>query len=405
MAERSRFRPKAARTRTSKTERLARGKAKDAPGPDKPSARIGRAKAASRVSARRGDGKGSPEAQAPDDMMLGAQGSGAEATAALHGQEAHDAGANQSTEMPDSAGSRDAAPNPELGQAEVASGDEPKETPAPQSQDAAPTKAEPDATETAAPPPPGAEGGTNQPIAGRSRRRRASALETSDADTQAAAKKRARAKRSDRGVGAGTVADVPTQTKAADADAVAPTKRRLRATEGLGNEAAAETGAAPTRHSREKPSVLDERRRSQAAASVGRAGSAGRPPGNMGIGSRTEPGRPAGEAIGDLAGQAAVAAARPAEVERVVAVAGLPVERSVEASIRTVTAELTEFAFRSIEEGMTSLRELSRIRTLPELAEFQARQAQAAVAAWQHHAAKMNEIYGALLKPQDPSRK
>ena len=88
-----------------------------------------------------------------------------------------------------------------------------------------------------------------------------------------------------------------------------------------------------------------------------------------------------------------------------VAVAGLPVERAVEASIRTVTAELTEFAFRSIEEGMTSLRELSRIRTLPELAEFQARQAQAAVAAWQHHAAKMNEIYGALLKPQDPSRK
>ena len=125
----------------------------------------------------------------------------------------------------------------------------------------------------------------------------------------------------------------------------------------------------------------------------------------MSIGSRTEPERPAGAAIGDLAGQAAVAAARPAEVERTAAMAGLPVESSVEASIRTVTAELTEFAFRSMEEGMTSLRELSRIRTLPELAEFQARQAQAAVAAWQHHAARMNEIYGALLKPKETSRK
>ena len=185
-----------------------------------------------------------------------------------------------------SAGSIDAAPGPESGQAEVASGDEPKGTPAPQSQDAAPTKAEPDATETAAPPPPGAEGGTDRPIAGRSRRRRrASALETSDADTQAAAKKRARAKRSDRGVGAGTVGEAwATQTKAADADAVAPTKRRLRATEGLGNEAAAETGAAPTRRSREKPSVLDGARseESQAAASVGGAGSAGRPPAQHG---------------------------------------------------------------------------------------------------------------------------
>ena len=81
-----------------------------------------------------------------------------------------------------------------------------------------------------------------------------------------------------------------------------------------------------------------------------------------------------------------------------------PVESSREPSIAPVMAELTAFAFRCLEEGLTSLRELSRIRTLPELAEFQARQAQAAVATWQEHAARMNEIYRALLKPKEAGR-
>jgi hypothetical protein len=119
----------------------------------------------------------------------------------------------------------------------------------------------------------------------------------------------------------------------------------------------------------------------------------------------SEPPEPtAGGAIGDLGGQAAFAAARPAEVERAVALAGL-VDSAVEPAIATVTAELAQFAVRSMEQGMASLRELSRITTLPELAEFQARQAQAAVAAWQQHAARMNEIYGTLLKPKDKTRK
>ena len=207
MAERSRFRPKTARTSTSKTTRLARRKAKDAPEPEKPSAKIGRGKAVSRASARRGDRKGSPEAQASDALPLGAQGSGADARAAPNGQEAQEAGANQSTEMPAPAGSIDAGPGPEAGRDEAASGDEPEGTPALQSQDAAPAKADLDAMDTETPLPPGAEGGTDRPIADRSRRRRrASAREASDADAEAASKKRARAKRSDRGVEAGTAA-------------------------------------------------------------------------------------------------------------------------------------------------------------------------------------------------------
>lgn len=373
MAERSRSRPTAAGTRTSK-KLPSQEKAKDAPGPEKPSAGIRRAKAASRASARRGDGKGSREAQAPDGMVLGPQASGEEAP---NGQEAQETGADQSTKMRGPAGSKEAAPGPASGQGEVASAVERKGTPATQTQEA--SQAEPDAADTDAPPPPSAEGGTNGSIAGRPKRQRGSAREASD-------------------------------TAAGAADAGAPTKRRSRrAIEGLGEEAAADTEAASKRPSQPKPSVLVGERekvgeKSQAAAS-GALRSAGRPPRNRGVGSQTEPAQSAGAAIGDLAGQAAVTAARSAEIERMVAMTGLPVESSMETSIRTVTAELTEFAFRSLEEGMKGLRELSRIRTLPELAEFQARQAQAAVAAWQHHAARMNEIYQALLKPKDTSRK
>ena len=304
-------------------------------------------------------------------------------TAAASGPEAQDAGANRPTGMP----------------TEAASGDEPERMSAAQDQDAA-LAAQPDAMDQA-PPPYGVKEGADRPTANRSRRRRASPLEAGDAK---AFKQRARAKRSDRREAASMAKDVPVaaRTEAADADADAQTTRRSRrAVEGP-VKAAADTEPAPKRRSREKPSTSDGERgkaaeKSQTAASAGASG----PPWQAGIGVRTEP----GVAIGDLAGQAALAAARPAEVERAVASAGLPVDGAVEPSIATVTAELAEFAFRSMEEGMASLRELSRITTLPELAEFQARQAQAAVAAWQQHAARMNEIYGALLKPKDKSRK
>jgi hypothetical protein len=394
MADRPRIRSRSARTRTPKTERLSRGKATNAPEPEKTSAKILRAKTGSRAPARRGGRKRSPEAPPADGMPLAVQDSAADTAAAPTEPEAPEAGTNQP---------------PGIMPAEAAAGEAPETMPAAQDQDAPPAETELAKTKQA-PPSSGAKRGAAAPSGSRSRRRRASPLEAGDADAKAASKARPRANRSDRGgVAAAEQTPAVAEIKTAAADGDASTKRRPRGEAAEPVKAAADSGAARKRRGRQKSSASEEERRKaaekvQTTTSAGASGLARRPPRDTGTVSRTEPERPAEAAIGDLEAQAALAAARLAETGRDAASTGLPVEGAAEPSITTVTAELAEFAFRSMENGMASLRELSRIRTLPELAEFQARQAQAAVAAWQQHAARMHEIYGAWLKPKPKDR-